>query len=154
MKNTKIVIILILSVILIGCGSNNNNILGIIELNETTRDDVSDLKLEMDMQEVWNNDKGTYEYIYIWDYGDYKINNVQGTIRISFEDYTHTAKFVNFSAEATKDNMEQLVDYLVDTYGKDYQEVEDYITRWSFDDLIIDYVLTDENTVEIRWYTK
>ena len=50
--------------------------------------------------------------------------------------------------------MNKIIDYLVDTYGKNYEEVEDYTTRWTSENLIIDYVLTEDNTVEIRWYNE
>lgn len=151
MKKSTIMLILILSILLIGCGSSSGNkILRIIELNRTTRDNVSSLNLEMEEYETWNEETGIYEYNYIWDYADYTLNNVEGTIRIRFED--NTAKFVNYSAEATSENMNQLLSYLVDTYGDDYEEVEDYTTRWVSGNLIIDYVLTDDNTIEIRWY--
>lgn len=154
MKNIKIIPILILFILLTGCGSTNNKILGVIELNKTTRDELNDLNLEMYTEKVFNEDKNAYTYDYIWDYADYTLNNVKGTIRIPFEDETHVAKFVNFSAEASSKNMKQLVDYLIDTYGKNYSEVEDNITRWTTNDLIIDYVLTEDNTVEVRWYTE
>ena len=48
--------------------------------------------------------------------------------------------------------MEQLLSYLIDVYGKDYKEVDDYTTRWTSGNLIIDYVLTEDDTVEVRWY--
>ena len=48
--------------------------------------------------------------------------------------------------------MEQLLSYLIDNYGENYENVDDYTTRWISDDLTIDYVLTDESTIEIRWY--
>lgn len=35
---------------------------------------------------------------------------------------------------------------------KDYEKVDDYTTRWTSSDLTIDYVLTDEDSVEVRWY--
>lgn len=151
MKKSTIMLILILSILLIGCGSSSGNkILSNIELNKTTRDDIKEMNLIPDIHEVYNQEKNSYEYIYIWDYADYTLNNVNGTIRIRFED--NTAEFVNYSAEATSENMNQLLSYLVDTYGDDYEEVEDYTTRWVSSNLIIDYVLTDGNTIEIRWY--
>ena len=152
MKNIKVLFIMILSVILVGCGSTNNKILGIIELNKTTREDVGNLNLEKDMQKTFNQEKNIYDYYYICDYASYTINNVDGTIRIRFED--KTAQVVNFSAEATSKNMEQLLSYLISTYGEDYEKIEDYTTRWMYSDLIIDYVLTDDDTVEIRWYNE
>lgn len=152
MKNIKIIPIFILFILLTGCSSTNNKILGIVELNKTTRDELSELNLEMETTKTWNEEKGIYIYNYIWDYADYTLSNVKGTIRIPFEDETHVAKFVNFSADATSENMKQLVDYLINTYGKNYSEVEDKITRWTSGNLTIDYVLTDDNTIEIRWY--
>ena len=47
MKNIKIIPILILFILLTGCGSTNNKIIGVIELNKTTRDELNDLNLEM-----------------------------------------------------------------------------------------------------------
>lgn len=153
MRCIKTLSVLILAISLIGCGiSKTNKILDIIQLNKTTRDELNNLNLEMCTEKVFNEDKNAYDYIYIWDYADYTLNNVTGTIRIPFEDETHVAKFVNFSADATSENMKQLVDYLINTYGKNYSESEDNITRWTLDDLTIDYVLTDDDTIEIRWY--
>lgn len=152
MKNIKILLIIILSIMLVGCGSTNNKILGIIELNKTTRENVKNLNLEMNMQKTFNQDENIYDYYYVCDYADYTFNDVNGIIEIYFEN--ETAKSVIFSAEATENNMNKFVGYLVDTYGKDYEEIEDYTTRWTSGDLIIDYVLTDDNTVEIRWYNE
>lgn len=153
MKKITFSLVLILSILLVGCSSSSSNkILGVVELDKSTRDDVSELNLKVDSPMVFNEDTNIYEICYIWDYADYTLNNVDGIVRVRFEN--KTAKFVNYSAEATKENMEQLLSYLVDTYGKDYEEVEDYTARWTSGDLIIDYVLTDENTVEVRWYKK
>lgn len=148
------IILVILVAMLVGCSSSSSNkILNIVELGKSTRDDLTELNLKMDVQEIYNQDENVYEYNYIWDYASYKLNDVNGTIRIRFTDYDNVAQFVNFSAEATKENMEQILSYLVDNYGEDYEEMEDYTTRWTSDNLIIDYVLTDEDTVEIRWYS-
>lgn len=153
MKKITIIFLLILVVSLTGCGySSSNKILGLIELGKSTRDDVSELNLEVDSPMVFNEDTNIYEICYIWDYVDYSLNDVNGIIRVRFED--KTAKFVNYSAEATSKNMEQLLSYLIDNYGENYEKVDDYTTRWIFDDLTIDYVLTDENTIEVRWYNE
>ena len=137
---------------MVGCGSSSSNkILGLIELNKTSEEEIiKKLNLEIDAPEVWDEEKGIYIITYIWYYADYSLNDVNGTIRVRFED--ETAKFVNYSAEATTDNMEKLLSYLVDTYGANYEKVDDYISRWTSGDLTIDYVLTDESTIEIRWY--
>lgn len=150
MKRKGILVLLVIMLVLVGCSSSNNKILGNIELNKTTRDDLNNLNFEIESTKVWDDARGIFVYTYIWDYADYTLNNVDGTIRIRFTN--NLAQGVNYSAEATKENMEQLVNYLVDTYGKDYEEVEDYTTRWRVNDLTIDYVLTDEGTIEIRWY--
>ena len=152
MKKIVITIVLILCVLLVGCSSSSSNkILGLIELNKTSEEEIiKNLNLEIDAPEVWDEEKGIYVITYIWHYADYSLNDVNGTIRVRFED--ETAQFVNYSAEATKENMEQLLSYLVDTYGKDYEKVDDYTTRWTSSDLTIDYVLTDEDSVEVRWY--
>ena len=152
MKKITIIFLLILVISLVGCSSSSSNkILGLIELNKTSEEEIiKKLNLEIEAPKVWDEEKGIYIITYIWHYADYSLNDVNGTIRVRFED--ETAQFVNYSAEATKENMEQLLSYLVDTYGKDYEEVEDYTTRWISDDLTIDYVLTDEDTVEVRWY--
>lgn len=152
MKPLKIFTSIIIFCLLIGCNSTYNKILGIIELNKTTRDELFELNLKNDSHEVWDNQNECFEYVYVWDYADYTLNNVNGIIRIHFEN--KTAQCVNFSADATKDNMEKILSYLVDTYGDDYEEIDDYTTRWTSDDLFIAYALTDENTVEIRWYIK
>ena len=152
MKNIKIIPILILFILLTGCSSTNKKILGIVELNKTTRNELSELKLEMETTKTWNEKEGIYVYNYIWDYADYTLNNVTGTIRIRFEN--ETAQFVNYSTEATSENMEQLLSYLIDNYGENYEKVDDYTTRWTSGNLIIDYVLTEYNTVEVRWYNE
>ena len=151
MKKITAILGLILVISLVGCGSSSNKILGLIELNKTSEEElIEKLNLEIEAQEVWDEEKGIFTITYIWHYADYTINDVNGTIRIPFED--KTAKFVNYSAEATSENMEQLLSYLIDTYGKNYEEVDDYTTRWISGNLIIEYVLTDEDTVEVRWY--
>ena len=150
MKKIKIIMLVIMSVILVGCSSGNNKILGIVELNKTTLEELESLNLESEEYKVWNEEEGIYEYNYIWHYANYNIDNIQGIIRIPFQN--EVALFVNFSAEATTENMQGMLNYLIDTYGKNYETIEDYTTRWTFDDLIIDYVLTDKGTVEIRWY--
>lgn len=150
MKKSKICIILILSVLLFGCGSSKNKILGIIELNKTTSEELSDLNFEVEEIKVWNAAKGIFEYLYICHFAEYSINGVDGIIRIPFEE--KVATFVNFSAEAQEDSMEKLLAYLVETYGKDYEKIEDYTTRWVSGELTIDYVLTDEDIIEVRWY--
>ena len=152
MKNIKILLLIILSIVLTGCDSTNNKIIGIIELNKTTREDVENLNLEMNMQEVFNQEKNIYDYYYLYDYADYTLNEINGIIQIYFEN--DVAQSVNFSADATEDNMNKIIDYLVDTYGKNYEEVDDYTTRWTSGNLIIDYVLTEDNTVEIIWYNE
>ena len=155
MKKIVIMLLSIISILLVGCGSlSSNKILGLIELDKTTRDDIAELNLEIDMEKVYNENKNSYEYIYIWDYSKYTLNDVDGTIRIRFTDYDNLVQFVNYSAEATSENMEQLLSYLVDTYGKNYEKVDGYTTRWTSNNLIIDYVLTDENTIEVRWYNE
>ena len=154
MKKITIIFLLILVILLVGCGSSSSNkILGLIELNKTSEEEIiKKLNLEINAPEVWDGEKGIYIITYIWHYADYSLNDVNGTIRVRFED--ETAKFVNYSTEATSKNMEQLLSYLIDNYGENYENVDDYTTRWISDDLIIDCVLTDENTVEIRWYNK
>lgn len=154
MKKITVIFLLFLFISLVGCGSSSSNkILGLIELNKTPEEEIiKNLNLEIDAPEVWDEEKGIYIITYIWHYADYSLNDVNGTIRVRFED--ETTKFVNYSAEATSKNMEQLLSYLIDNYGENYENVDDYTTRWISDDLIIDYVLTDENTVEIRWYNK
>lgn len=152
MKRFTTILLLTLTLLLVGCSSSSNKILGLIELDKTTREDLAELNLEIEQPEVWDEEKGILIYTYIWDYADYTLNNVKGTIRIKFTDYDGFAEFVNYSAEATKENMEQLLSYLIDTYGENYEEVEDYTTRWVSGNLTIDYVLTDEDTIEIRWY--
>lgn len=150
MKKVKIIMLVIVSLLLVGCSSGNNKILGIVELNKTTLEELESLNFESEEYEVWNEEEGIYENNYIWHYANYNIDNIQGIIRIPFQN--EVALFVNFSAEATTENMQGMLNYLIDTYGKNYETIEDYTTRWTFDDLIIDYVLTDEGTVEIRWY--
>lgn len=153
MKKITIIFLLILVISLVGCGSSSSNkILGLIELDKSTRDDVTELNLEIDMRKVWNEETGIFNYVYIWDYADYTLNNVKGVIRIKFTDYDNLVQFVNFSSEATSENMEKLLSYLIDTYGKTYEKVDDYTTRWISGNLTIDYVLTDESTIEVRWY--
>ena len=152
MKKIVFTLVLTISILLVGCASSSSNkILNIIELNKTPKDEIIDsFNLEIDVYEVWNEDENIYEWIYVWHYADYTLNNVKGTIRIRFEN--DTAQFVNYSADATKENMKQLLSYLTDTYGDKYEEAGDYITRWTVGNLIIDYALTDEDTVEVRWY--
>lgn len=154
MKKIVAILLLMMSILLVGCSSSSSNkILGIVKLNKTPEDEIiSNFNLEIESTQVWDETKGILVYNYIWHYADYTLNNTNGTIRIRFED--ETAKFVNYSTEATSENMEQLLSYLVDTYGKNYKEVDDYTTRWTSDNLVIDYVLTDENTIEIRWYNE
>ena len=152
MKNIKLLtIVFSISLFLIGC-STNNKILDLIELGKTTRNEVSELELKMDTQKIYNPDKGVCEFIYISDYSEYILNNVDGTIYIFFNIYNDTAQSLYFSAEATSENMNQLLSYLIDTYGENYEKVEEYTTRWTSGNLIIDYVLTDEGTIEVRWY--
>ena len=152
MKKITIIFLLILVISLVGCGSSSSNkILGLIELNKTSEEEIiKKLNLEIEAPEVWDEEKGIYIITYIWHYADYSLNDVNGTIRVRFED--ETAKFVNYSTEATSKNMEQLLSYLIDNYGENYENVDDYTTRWISDDLTIDYVLTDESTIEVRWY--
>lgn len=152
MKKTIIILELILFIFLIGCKGTSNEVLGFIELGKSTRDDVTELNLQIESTKVWDEVKGIFVYTYIWDYADYTLNNVNGTIRIRFTDYDNLVQFVNYSAEATSENMEQLLSYLIDTYGKNYKQIDNATTRWASDKLIIDYVLTDENTIEIQWY--
>ena len=146
-----VILVIVLVISLVGCSSSSNKILGFIELNKTSEEElIEKLNLEIEGVEVWDEEKGIFTYTYIWHYADYSLNDINGTIRIPFED--KTAQFVNYSAEATSENMEQLLSYLIDTYGKSYEEVDDYTTRWVSGNLTIDYVLTDEDTVEVRWY--
>ena len=153
MKKTTIILLLILVISLVGCGSSANKILGLIELNKTSEDEIiKNLNLKIDAPKVWDEEKGIFTINYIWHYADYSLNNVSGTIHIRFEN--ETAQFVNFSSEATSENMEQLLSYLIDNYGENYEKVDDYTTRWTSENLIIDYVLTEDNTVEIRWYNE
>ena len=153
MKKTTIILLLILVISLVGCGSSANKILGLIELNKTSEDEIiKNLNLKIDAPKVWDEEKGIFTINYIWHYADYSLNNVSGTIHIRFEN--DTAQFVNFSSEATSENMEQLLSYLIDNYGENYEKVDDYTTRWTSENLIIDYVLTEDNTVEIRWYNE
>ena len=152
-----IILIMTLSIVLLGCGTANNKVMGIVELNKTTKEDLKSLSLEEYTVEYWNAEMGIYEISYIWHYADYKFNNINGEIRIYFENkYDDTsAKFVNFSTEATSKNMEQLLAYLVQTYGEEYKEYEvdgEYITRWTENEMFIDFVLTTESTLELRWY--
>lgn len=152
MKKITIIFLLILVISLVGCGSSSpNKILGLIELNKTSEEEIiKNLNLEIDAPEVWDDEKGIFTITYICHYADYTLNNVSGIVRIRFED--ETAQFVNFSAESTSENMKQLLSYLIDNYGENYENVDDYTTRWISDDLTIDYVLTDESTIEVRWY--
>ena len=151
MKKITIISILILIISLVGCGSSTNKILGLIELNKTPEEEIiKNLNLEIEAPQVWDEEKGIFTIAYIWHYADYTLNNVNGSIRVRFEN--ETAQFVNFSSEATSENMEQLLSYLVDTYGENYEKVNDYTTRWISGNLTIDYVLTEEDTIEVRWY--
>lgn len=154
MKKLVIILMSIMSVLLVGCSSSSSSkILNIVELNKTSEDEIiGSFNLEIESTQTWDETKGIYVYNYIWHYADYTLNNVDGVIRIRFED--ETAQFVNYSAEATSENMEQLLSYLVDTYGKNYEKVDGCTTRWTSNNLIIDYVLTDENTIEVRWYNE
>ena len=153
MKKITVILLLILIILLVGCGSSSNKILGIIELNKTSEDEIiKNLNLKIDASEVWDEEKGIFTIIYIWHYADYSLNNVNGTIRVRFEN--ETAKFVNFSAEATSENMKKLLSYLIDNYDENYEKVDNYTTRWTSGNLIIDYVLTEDNTVEVRWYNE
>ena len=135
---------------LVGCNSSSNKVLELIEIGKSTRNDVTELNLKIEDTQVWDEEKGIYVYVYVCDYTDYTLNNINGTIRVRFEN--ETAQFVNFSTEATSENMEQLLSYLIDNYGENYENVDDYITRWTSGNLIIDYVLTEDDTVEVRWY--
>jgi hypothetical protein len=138
---------------LVACDSSSNKILGLIELGKTTRRDLfEELNLQIECTEVWDEAVGIYRYNYIWDYADYTLNNVNGTIRIKFTDDDTLAQFVNYSVKATSENMEQLMSYLTDTYGKSYEQIDDYTTRWVSENFTIDYVLTDKDTIEVRWY--
>lgn len=151
MKKITAILGLILVMSLAACGSSSNKILGLIELNKTSEEEIiKNLNLEIEAPEVWDEEKGVFNITYICHYADYSLNDVNGIIRVRFED--KTAQFVNYSAEATSENMEQLLSYLIDTYGKNYEKVDDYTTRWFSGKLTIDYVLTDEDTIEIRWY--
>lgn len=154
MKKITAILLLVLIISLVGCGSPSNKILGLIEIGKSTRNDVAELNLEIEDTQVWDEEKGIYIYDYICDYADYTLNNVEGTIYIRFSDYDNLVQFINFSAEATSENMEQLLSYLIDVYGKDYKEVDDYTTRWTSGNLIIDYVLTEDDTIEVRWYNE
>ena len=153
MKKITVIFLLILAISLIGCGSSSSNkILGLIELNKTSEEEIiKNLNLEIEATQTWDETKGIYICNYIWHYADYTLNNVNGTIHIRFED--ETAQFVNFSSEATSENMEQLLSYLIDIYGKEYEEVDNYTMRWTSNNLTIDYTLTDESTIEVRWYS-
>lgn len=153
MKKITVTFLLILIISFVGCGSSSNKILGLIELNKTSEDEIiKNLNLKIDAPKVWDEEKGIFTINYIWHYADYSLNNVNGTIRVRFEN--ETAKFVNFSADATSENMEQLLSYSIDNYGENYEKVDDYTTRWTSGNLIIDYVLTEDNTVEVRWYNE
>ena len=154
MKKITVILLIILFISLVGCSSSSNKVLGLIEIGKSTRNDVAELNLEIEDTQVWDEEKGIYIYDYICDYADYTLNNVEGTIYIRFSDYDNLVQFVNFSAEATSENMEQLLSYLIDVYGKDYKEVDDYTTRWTSGNLIIDYVLTEDDTIEVRWYNE
>ena len=148
MKKVIVILGLILIISLVGCGSSSNKILGLIELNKTSEEEViNNLNLEIEAPEVWDEEKGIFTINYIWHYADYSLNDIDGEIRIRFED--KTPKFVNYSTEATSENMEQLLSYLIDNYGVNYEKVDDYTTRWISSNLIIDYVLTDEDTIEV-----
>lgn len=150
MKKITVILLIILFISLVGCSSSSNKVLGLIEIGKSTRNDVTELNLKIEDTQVWDEEKGIYVYVYVCDYTDYTLNNINGTIRVRFEN--ETAQFVNFSAEATSENMEQLLSYLIDNYGENYENVDDYITRWTSSNLIIDYVLTEDDTVEVRWY--
>lgn len=151
MKKILTILIITFSILLNGCSSmSSNKILNIIELNKTTRNNLVALNLEIENIKTWDEEKNIFVLNYIWDYADYTVNDVNGIIHIYFKD--NTAQFVNFSAEATSENMNQLLSYLIDTYGQDYEKVEEYTTRWTSGNLIIDYVLTDEGTIEVKWY--
>ena len=152
MRKKSLILILILTTLLVGCSSSSTNkILNIIELNKTPASEVIvSFNLEIENSQTWDEEKGIYVFNYIWHYADYTLNNVNGVIRIRFEN--ETAQFVNYSAEANETNMEQLLSYLIDTYGKEYEKIDDCTTRWISGNLTIDYVLTDKDTVEIRWY--
>lgn len=153
MKKITVIFLLILIISLVGCGSSANKILGLIELNKTSEDEIiKNLNLKIEAPEVWDEEKGIFTINYIWHYADYSLNNVNGTIRVRFEN--ETANFVNYSTEATSENMEKLLYYLIDNYGEIYEKVDDYTTRWTSGNLIIDYVLTEDNTVEVRWYNE
>ena len=150
MKKITVFLCLILVISLVACDSSSNKILGLIELGKSTRGDLEELNLQIEFTKVWDEAEGIYRYNYIWDYANYTLNNVNGTIRIKFTDDDTLAQFVNYSAKATSENKEQLMSYLTDTYGKSYEQVDDDTTRWVSEYFTIDYVLTDKETIEVR----
>ena len=114
MKKITVILLIILFISLVGCSSSSNKVLGLIEIGKSTRNDVTELNLKIEDTQVWDEEKGIYVYVYVCDYTDYTLNNINGTIRVRFEN--ETAQFVNFSAEATSENMEQLLSYLIYNY--------------------------------------
>lgn len=166
MNNYKILTITLLCLILLTSCVSNKKILGIIELHETTIDDLQQLNFIDNTEKWFDEENQVFKSTYLWHQAEYKLNGVKGYIRIPFTSNGNTsykngtAYSVNFSADTTTNNMYLLTEYLTNTYGKHFEELDQSmldnyvlkIERWTSGDLIIDYVLTNENTIEIRWY--
>ena len=87
MKKRITIFLLILIMLLTGCNSPSNKILGFIELHKTPEKEIiNKFNLEIECEESWDNSRSMFVLVYIWHFADYALNNVKGTVRVYFED--------------------------------------------------------------------
>lgn len=129
-----------------GCGKNAPKVLGLFELNKTTFSEMNEL-IETEPIKTWNEDKQIYEFISVYEC-DYNVYDIPGTLTITLNE---NDKIEMIQFKSTLDYGVDMVNYMSDTYGTDFQVIDDITNRWIDGNTTIDLINDDDN-VTISWY--
>lgn len=153
MKKNILLIVITLTVLLSCAGCNKTKTAETpfnITLGETGLLDAISM-YGFTMLKVWNEDKGVYEYIEGYEYVSYNLNDIPGTLEIYCNPESKKAEILNIQFKSSLDYGVDMVNYMGDTYGTEFETIDDTTNRWVDGNTTID-LINDGNDVVISWY--
>lgn len=144
-------LILFITIVCVGCGTKTAKTPFNITLGKTTLSDASK-EYNFDMVKSWNEDKSIYEYAEDYGYIDsYVFENITGKLEVYCNTESKKAEILNIQFKSSLDYGVDMVNYMGDTYGTEFETIDDTTNRWVDGNTTID-LINDGDDVVISWY--